>query len=107
MSVSPSDYSSKHIASTFVRRHNAVRYHKGSRADMVSNYTDRDIILLVFLIFLSCYFANLISKSQKSIHIKDGIYILYSYSKSLKSHTSIDILLFKLCIMSLTIIIKL
>ena len=74
---------------------------------MVCDQTDGNIVCIVFLIFFICDLANKITKCANCIYIKNRIYILNNYSKSLKSHTCINVLLFQCCVVSVSIVLKL
>ena len=74
---------------------------------MVCDQTDGNIVCIIFLIFFMCDFTYKITKCTDCIYIKNRIYILNNDSKSLKTHTSIDVFLFQCCIVSVSIILEL
>ena len=74
---------------------------------MISDKTNRNIIKSINLILLTRHLTNLVTNSLHSINIKYRVHILHNYSKTLKSHTCIDILLSKLLITAMTIAIEL
>ena len=74
---------------------------------MVCDQTDGNIVCIVLLIFFMCDLAYKITKCTDSIYIKNRIYILNNYSKTFKSHTGIDVLLFQSCIVSVSIVFEL
>ena len=84
----------KHITSSLICRHNSIWNHKCSRTDMVCNQTNGNIFVCIYFIFHSCKFTHLIAECFDRIYIKNRIYILNNRSKSLKTHTGINIFLF-------------
>ena len=74
---------------------------------MIGNHADADIRIGIFLVFHTCHLADLITKCLDCIYIKDRIHVLHNYCQTFQTHTGINILLLKLCIIIVTIIIKL
>ena len=74
---------------------------------MVSDNTDADVCICVFFVCNTCHLADLVTKCLDRIYIKDRIYVLYDNCQTLESHTCINILLLKLCIVVVSIVIKL
>ena len=107
MSCCTAKQTTKHIATTFVRWQDTIRCHKCNRTDMVSDNTDADVCICVFFVCNTCHLADLVTKCLDRIYIKDRIYVLYDNCQTLESHTCINILLLKLCIVVVSIVIKL
>ena len=84
----------QHVSTAFVRRHDTIRDHEGTRFHMVSDDTQGNILFRVSLIFRMSQCTYLIQKCFVGIYTEQGIYILYDHSQSLQAHTSINILLF-------------
>ena len=74
---------------------------------MVCNNSDRNIRYRILLVFDACKLADFISEVLKCIYVEDRIYILNYNCKSLKTHTCIDVLLWKLCVVAFAIIFEL
>ena len=60
---------------------------------MVSDDTQGNIFLIVYLILGVCQGTNLIQKCLVGIYGKQGIHILNNHSQTLQAHTGIDVLL--------------
>ena len=74
---------------------------------MVSDQTDRYIVVMMNSIGFSGNFTDFISQGTQRIHIKDGIYILNNNGQTFQSHTGIDIFLLQSLIMTFPVIFKL
>ena len=74
---------------------------------MVCNDTDRNICFMLLKILHTCQIADFVAQCLNCIHIKNRIHILDNNSQTFKTHTCINILLDKVCIVTLTIIIEL
>ena len=60
---------------------------------MVSDDTQGNIFLIVYLILGVCQGTNLIQKCLVGIYGEQGIYILNNHGQTLQTHTGINILL--------------
>ena len=60
---------------------------------MVCNDTDSHIRIIILLIFHTGNLTYLRAQCQDSVHIENGIYILYSRSQTLQTHACVDIFL--------------
>ena len=74
---------------------------------MIRDNTDRYISIILFLIFHAGNLTYSGAQRQYRVHIKDRIHILYCRRQTLQTHAGINILLDKLCIIALTVIVKL
>ena len=74
---------------------------------MIRNQTDRNIICLLFSVSLLSQLRNQVPKGADGIYIEDGVHILNHYSQSFQTHSGINILLVKFCVMSFPVIVKL
>ena len=74
---------------------------------MVCDDADGNIRFFIFLIDYTCQTAHVVTERFHRIDIKDGIHVLYSRSKTLQSHSGIDILLLQLTVIAVAVIIKL
>ena len=107
MSCGTADQTAQHIASAFVGGHNTVTNHKGGGTDMVCNQTDGNVRCIILLIFHTCNGTDSVPDCLHGINIKYGIHILYNNCQSFQPHAGINILLGKLCIVAVSIVIKL
>ena len=101
------DQAAKHVSSSFVGRHNAIGDQESSGTHMVSDQTDRYIVVMMNSIGFSGNFTDFISQGTQRIHIKDGIYILNNNGQTFQSHTGINIFLFQSLIMTFPVIFEL
>ena len=74
---------------------------------MISNYTDRNICLMILFIFLMGNLTNLVAKSLYGINVKHGIHVLYRNCQSFKTHACIDVLLFQSGVITVAVIFEL
>ena len=107
MSCRTSDQTTKHVAAAFIGWHNTIRDHKRCRTDMVCDNTDRNICFMLLKILHTCQIADFVAQCLNCIHIKDRIHILNNNSQTFKPHTCINILLDKICVMIMSVIVKL
>ena len=107
MSGCPPDQTAQDITAPFVRRHNAVRYHKCSGTDMICNQPNRHIVRLAGLISLMRQFAYFITNRFHRIDIKDRVRFLHHNRKPLQTHPCIDVFLRKLLVISFAVTVKL
>ena len=74
---------------------------------MVSDNTDRNVLFIAFTVLTVCNLTHMVTDSLDSVNVKDRLDILHHSSKSFKSHTSVNIFLFKWCICSVLVTFKL
>ena len=107
MTGSPAQQTAQDISSSLVGRHDTVRNHKGTGTDVVCDQTNGNVLHRIGLIFRMCQLTHTVTQCLQCVHIENGIHILYNHSQTLQSHTSIDILLFQLGVMVVSIILEL
>ena len=107
MTAGTTQQTPQHITSSTVGRHNSVRDHKRDRTDMIRDNTERNICLIACSIRYTCNAAYMVAQCFHCIDIKHRIYILHNTCKTLQSHTGINILLFKFCVVVVSVIVKL
>ena len=74
---------------------------------MVGNNTDRNVVLRIVSIFLTCDLANCVKYLSYGIDLKEIVNSLHYASKTLKSHTCIYVLLCKLGVVTVSVVIEL
>ena len=74
---------------------------------MVSNESDRYILLMVCLVLYTSHLAYFVTQSLDRINIKYRINILNNNGKPLKTHTCVYVLLLKLSVVVVAIIVEL
>ena len=74
---------------------------------MIRDQTDGNILYIIYMISCIGKFTDFITKCLNGIYIKNRIYILNNGCQTLQSHTCVNVLILKLCIVTLSIIIKL
>ena len=74
---------------------------------MVCDNTDGNVRLLVLFVFNACNLANVLDNSLNSVNLKEIVNALHNASESLKSHTRVDIGVFKVAVVALTVAVKL
>ena len=74
---------------------------------MVCNNAERNIVLIVFVIFCTRNLADFFHNVLNGIDLENIIYTLHNASKSFKAHTCVDILLSKFGIIAVAVIIEL
>ena len=74
---------------------------------MVSDDTERNVLLVVLLVSAVSQSAYLVHQSAVCIYVEKGCNILADNSQSLKSHTSIDVLLDQIGVISVSVIVEL
>ena len=74
---------------------------------MIGDDTDGNILLLILMVNGVCNLTNMIGQRTQRIDIENGIYILNGYGQSLKTHTSINVFLNQIGIMTMSIVVKL
>ena len=107
MTGGTADQPAKNIAPSLIAGHNTVRHQKCCRTNMIGNETDGYIIHSVNLITFSRHLADFIPDSLHRINIKYRIHILHHNCQTLQSHASINILLGKLRVSTLSVTLKL
>ena len=93
MTCRTADQTAQNIATALVGRHDAVGDHESTGLHMVSDDTQGNIFLIVYLILGVCQGTNLIQKCLVGIYGEQGIYILNNHGQTLQTHTGINILL--------------
>ena len=107
MTCCTTDQTAEYVSTSLIGRHDTIRDHKCSRADMVCDQTDGYIILIGFPIFFAGNLTYQVTKCTDGIYVKDRINILYNNSQTFKAHTCINIFLFQSCIISVAIVFEL
>ncbi len=107
MSCCPAQKTAQHISPSLIGRHDPVRYHKCHRTDMICDNTDGNIFFCLCPIGYPGKFTYLIPDRLDRVHIKDGIHILHHDSKTLQSHSGINIFIGQFFVVSLSIAVKL
>ena len=74
---------------------------------MVCDQTDGNVFVCIFFIGTVCKAAHLFTKCFQCVHIKDGIHVLNNGCKTFKTHTCINIFMFKCCIIAMAVIVEL
>ena len=74
---------------------------------MVCDNTQRHICLMVLLIFCMRKLAHPVQKRFVGVNGKQGVNALNHHSQTLQPHARINILMLQLCIMAMSVIIKL
>ena len=74
---------------------------------MICDNTDRNIRLIILLIFYTGDLTHSRAQCQYRVHVKNRIHILYCRRQALQSHTGIDILLHKFRVIPLAVIVEL
>ena len=74
---------------------------------MVGDQTDRDVFYIILMIFTVCKLTYFISQCTNRIYIENGIYVLNNACQTLQTHTGIDILLYQLRVVVVSVIIEL
>ena len=74
---------------------------------MVSDNTERNVLLVVLLVSAVCKSAYLVHQGTVCIYIEKGCHILADNSQSLESHTCIDVLLDQIGVISVSVIVEL
>ena len=74
---------------------------------MVGDNAEGDIRLCVVTVVYACLFADLEHDISYCVNLEKVVYALHKASKTLKSHTCIDIGLCKRCIVTCTVTLKL
>ena len=74
---------------------------------MVSDDTEGNVFLVVLLVSTVSQSAHLVHQSAVCIYVEKGCNILADNSQSLKSHTSIDVLLDQIGVISVSVIVEL
>ena len=74
---------------------------------MVGDNTKRNIVIIIFVIFNACNFHDVLHGVLNSVNLKEVVNTLHYTSKSLKTHTGIDIWLCKASVIIMSVIFKL
>ena len=74
---------------------------------MVCNNTKRNITLLIFVVLNTCNIHYVLHNILNSINLKNIMNVLSDTSKSLKTHTCIDVGICKRCVVILAVVFKL
>ena len=107
MAGRPADQTAEHIAPALVGGHDAVGNHKGGGTDVVRDKADGHIVLMVFVVLFAGDLTDFVPQSLDGIHIEDRIHILHYHRQTLQAHAGVDVLLIQLCIVALTVVVKL
>ena len=74
---------------------------------MICHNTKRYVCVVILLVFLSCQSAYTVQKSLVRVNCEKRIHILHNNSQTLQAHARIDIFVFQLCVISVSVVIKL
>ena len=107
MTCSTAKQTAKNVASALVRRHDTIGDHKCYGTDVIGDDTNGNILLFILMINSMCNLTNMVGQCAKCIYIKNRIYVLNSNCQSLKTHTCINVFLDQICVMTMSIVIKL
>ena len=74
---------------------------------MVGNDTERNIFLCVGVILNACKPYDVLHNILNRVNLKDVIDILHYAGKAFKSHACVNVFIFKLCVVSLAVVVEL
>ena len=104
---STTEQTAQHVATAFVGGLNTVSDHEGRCANMVCDHAQAHICLDALAVGCAGNGSDVVGDVHNRIHIKQAIYILAHNSETLQAHAGIDVLLYQLCIIAVTVIIEL
>ena len=107
VTASAANDTAKHVAASLVGGDHAVRDHKHGATNMVRNDTDRNVVLGIGSVGLAGNAANGINHLADRIDLKHIVHALHDAGETLKTHTRIDVLLYKLGIVAVSVVVKL
>ena len=101
-------YSAEDIASALVGRNYAVGDKEGRSLDMVGNNTDRNVVISgAAEILLASKLAYLVKNTSVGVNLEKIANVLHNASKTLETHTGIDIGISKTGISTRAVAVKL
>ena len=74
---------------------------------MVRDNADGDIVVLIVAVRLAGDLAGLVDDLTDGVNLEHIVNALHYASETLKSHTGVDILLRKLCVVAVTVVVEL
>ena len=104
---SPAEQTAQHIAPAFVAGQNAVRNHKGGRADVIGDDPQGHVGLIALTVAGAGQLGHLVGDVHDGIHVKQGVHILTHHRQTLQAHAGIDVLLHQLGVVPVAVVVEL
>ena len=107
MTSRTAEQTAQNVAASLVGRNNAVADHHDGGTDVVGDYAERDIGLIVLTVALSGNTGDMIGDIADGIDVKQRVDILHDTGQTLQTHAGVDVLLLEFGIVVVTVVVKL
>ena len=104
---SAADQTAQNIAAALIGGHDSVGDHECCGTDVVGDDTDRDVGLMVFAVLAVSQLTDLVAQGADCVDIKEGLDILHCDSQTLQAHAGIDVFLYELGVIAVSVIVEL
>ena len=95
------------VAPALIGGAHAVGDHHGGRADMVSDDTQGNVLLVALAVVGAGDLADLVGDIHHGVHVKEGVHLLADAGQALQAHAGVNVLLCQLGIVALSVVVKL
>ena len=107
MTCGTTEKSAQYVASALVGGHYTVTDHKGCGADVVCDNTQRNVGLVILTVLNTYNRRNVLHNILNCVNKEQVVYTLHNASKTLKTHSCVDIGMVKGCVVALAVALEL